>query len=99
LAKDFLSFRQALLDFSTLRYPNWHERSEADFGVMFLEALSAIGDELSYTQDRVATEATLLTATQRRSVQQHARLVVYEPKPPVAASTLVQFEVTKSTAS
>jgi hypothetical protein len=99
LAKDFLSFRQALLDFSTLRYPNWHERSEADFGVMFLEALSAIGDELSYTQDRVAAEATLLTATQRRSVQQHARLVDYEPKPPVAASTLVQFEVTKNTAS
>ena len=41
LAKDFLSFRQALLDFSALRYPQWQERSEADFGVMFLEALSA----------------------------------------------------------
>src|ERR1019366_1253583 len=37
LSKDFLSFRQALLDFSTLRYPTWQERSEADFGVMFLE--------------------------------------------------------------
>ena len=41
LAKDFLGFRQALLDFSALRYPQWQERSEADFGVMFLEALSA----------------------------------------------------------
>ena len=54
LAKDFLSFRQALLDFSSQRYPNWQERSEADFGMMFLEALSAVGDELSYLQDRVA---------------------------------------------
>lgn len=96
LAKDFLSFRQALLDFSTLRYPNWQERSEADFGVMFLEALSAIADELSYTQDRIATEATLLTATQRRSVQQHARLVDYEPAPPVSATTMVQFEVSQA---
>ena len=52
LAKDFLSFRQALLDFSTLRYPAWQERSEADFGMMFLEALSAVADDLSYTQDR-----------------------------------------------
>ena len=79
LAKDFLSFRQALLDFSALRYPQWQERSEADFGVMFLEALSALADDLSYTQDRIAAEATLATATQRRSVVRHARLVDYEP--------------------
>jgi len=96
LAKDFLSFRQALLDFSTLRYPNWQERSEADFGVMFLEALSAVADELSYTQDRIAAEGTLLTATQRRSAQQHARLVDYEPAPPTCASTMVQFEVSSA---
>ena len=81
LAKDFLSFRQALLDFSTLRYPAWQERSEADFGMMFLEALSAVADDLSYTQDRIAAEATLLTATQRRSVIRHARLVDYEATP------------------
>jgi hypothetical protein len=99
LAKDFLSFRQALLDFSTLRYPSWQERSEADFGVMFIEALSAIADELSYTQDRIASEATLMMATQRRSVQRHARLVDYEPKPPVSASSLLQFEVTESARS
>jgi len=93
LAKDFLSFRQALLDFSTLRYPAWQERSEADFGMMFLEALSAVADDLSYTQDRIATEATLMTATQRRSVVRHARLVDYEAKPPVSASTWLQFDV------
>jgi hypothetical protein len=93
LAKDFLSFRQALLDFSTQRYPNWQERSEADFGVMFLEALSAIGDELSYTQDRIAAEASLLTATQRRSALRHARLVDYEPGPALSATAVLQFEV------
>ena len=92
-AKDFLSFRQALLDFSTLRYPAWQERSEADFGIMFLEALSAVADELSYTQDRVANEASLLTATQRVSVQRHARFVDYELKPAVAATTWLQFDV------
>jgi hypothetical protein len=99
LAKDFLSFRQALLDFSTLRYPAWQERSEADFGMMFLEALSAVADDLSYTQDRIAAEATLMTATQRRSVVRHARLVDYEAMPPVSASTWLQFEVAQGQAS
>ncbi|WP_128970636.1 hypothetical protein [Bradyrhizobium tropiciagri] len=98
LAKDFLSFRQALLDFSSQRYPNWQERSEADFGMMFLEAISAVGDELSYLQDRVAGEASLVTATQRRSVIRHARLVDYAAAPTLSASAILQFEVAKTTA-
>jgi hypothetical protein len=93
LAKDFLSFRQALLDFSALRYPQWQERSEADFGIMFLEALSAAADDLSYTQDRIAAEAALTSATQRRSVVRHARLVDYEPGPNVSATVMLQFDV------
>jgi hypothetical protein len=99
LSKDFLSFRQALLDFSSLRYPQWQERSEADFGMMFAEALSAMADDLSYTQDRVATEATLETATQRRSVVRQARLVDYEPRPATASSVLLQFDVATTTNS
>jgi hypothetical protein len=97
LAKDFLSFRQALLDFSALRYPNWQERAEADFGVMLLETLASVADDLSYTQDRVAAEATLTTATQRRSVVRHARLVDYEPAPAVSAQTILQFTVALGT--
>jgi hypothetical protein len=96
LAKDFLSFRKALSDFSTLRYPEWQERSEADFGVMFLEALSSLADDLSYYQDRVAAEAVLETASQRRSFVRLARLVDYEPQPSTSSSVLLQFEVTGS---
>ncbi len=99
LAKDFLSFRQALIDFSAANYPNWHERSEADFGMMFLEALSAVGDELSYAQDRVAREASLATATLRRSATRHARLVDYEPGRTLCATTLLQFDAVDSTTS
>jgi hypothetical protein len=93
LAKDFLSFRQALTEFSSLRYPNWVEQSEADFGMMMAEVLSAVGDELSYLQDRVAAEATLPTATQRRSLVSLARLVDYEPQPATSATTIVQCNV------
>ena len=93
LSKDFLGFRQALLGFSSLRYPEWQERSEADFGMMFLEALSSLADDLSYQQDRVLAEAGLETATQRRSVVSLARLVDYEPSPATAASVVLQFDV------
>ena len=93
LAKDYSSFVKALSDFSALRYPDWVERSEADFGVMMMEALAALADDLSYTQDRVAAEAALATATQRRSIVRHARLVDYEPRPATSAQVLLQFDV------
>lgn len=93
LAKDFSSFRRALLEFGGLRYPAWRERSEADFGVMFAEALSALADELSYQQDRVSAEAGLETATQRSSLVRWARLVDYEPRPATCATTLLLCDV------
>ena len=94
LAKDYQSFRQALLEFSALRYPQWVERSEADLGMMVVaELISAVGDEFSYLQDRVAAEGSLPTATQRRSLVSLARLVDYEPTPGVSAATILQCNV------
>jgi hypothetical protein len=94
LAKDFASFRAALLDYSASAYPQWVERDEPDLGMVLLELLSAAGDDLSYLQDRIANEATLATATQRNSVIRHARLVDYEPRPATSARVLVQLDVT-----
>lgn len=93
LAKDFDSFCGALSAFSALRYPEWQERSEADFGVMFMEALASVADDLSYQQDRVASEAWIETATQRRSLVRLGRLVDYEPRVATAARVLLQFEM------
>jgi hypothetical protein len=60
---------------------------------MFAEALSAVADELSYLQDRVAAEAALGTASQRRSLVSLARLVDYEPMPATSGTTIVQCNV------
>ena len=92
-ARDFWSFRRVLLDFASLRYPDWKDRSEADAGVMLLEIMSALGDELSYYQDRVAREAYLETATQRRSLRHIARLVDYEIHEGLTASTWLDVTV------
>ena len=92
-ARDFWSFRRALLDFASQRYPDWQDRLEADAGMMLLEVMSALGDELAYYQDRVAREAYLETATQRRSLRRHARLIDYTIHDGRGASTWLDITV------
>ncbi|NOG51767.1 MAG: hypothetical protein HND48_21810 [Chloroflexi bacterium] len=72
-ARDFHTFRQALLDYASQRYPQWLDRLEADVGVMLVEVMAALGDELAYSQDAISREAYLATASQRRSLRQLAR--------------------------
>jgi hypothetical protein len=93
LTKDYASFRQALLDFIPTRLPGWTETSEADIGMMLLELFAATADNLSYMQDRVANEAFLPTAAQRRSVAGHLALIGYQMDEGASARTFLQFQV------
>jgi hypothetical protein len=77
LAKDYGSFRQLILDRLAQTMPDWKETHVPDVGVMLVEVLAYVGDQLSYYQDAVATEAYLGTARRRISVRRHARLVDY----------------------
>lgn len=77
LAKDYSSFRQLLLDRLALIMPQWQETHSADMGIALVELLAYAGDQLSYYQDAVATEAYLGTARERVSVRRHARLLDY----------------------
>lgn len=93
LARDFVSFRNALLDFAAQRYPQWTSPIEADVGDMLAEVMAALGDELSYVQDRFAREAFLETASERRSLRKKARLLDYEIHDGRSPSTLVELTV------
>ena len=77
LAKDYASFRQLLLDRLATTLPGWRERHAADLYLTLVELLAHAGDQLSYYQDAVATEAYLDTARLRTSVRRHVRLVDY----------------------
>jgi len=77
LAKDYASFRQLILDRLAQTLPEWTETHIPDVGVMLVDLLAYVGDQLSYYQDAVATEAYLGTARRRISVRRHARLVDY----------------------
>lgn len=92
-ARDFWSFRRALLEFASQRYPDWQDRLEADVGVMLAEVMSALGDELAYYQDQIFRQAYLETASQRRSVRRHARLVDYQLHDGLGATAWIDVQV------
>jgi len=77
LARDYAALRTLLLDRMALTVPGWTERHVPDLQLMLVEVLAYVGDQLSYEQDAVGTEAYLRTARLRSSVRRHARLVDY----------------------
>ena len=77
LARDYEGLRQLILDRLAQTMPGWTETHAADIGITLVEILAYAGDDLSYYQDAVATEAYLATARQRISVRRDARLVDY----------------------
>jgi hypothetical protein len=92
-ARDFASFRRLMLDRLAVISPQWPERSPADLGIVLVELLAYLGDELAYTQDAVATEAYLRTARRRVSVRRHARLLDYRLHDGTNARAWVRFTV------
>ena len=94
-AKDYASFRQALLNRLSLLVPSWTEQHIADLGITVVELLAYVGDQLSYHQDAVGTEAYLSTARNRISVRRHARLVDYRMHDGVNARAFVAVTTTE----
>jgi len=94
-AKDYASLRRALLDRMTLTVPRWVERHVPDLQITLVELLAYVGDQLSYFQDAVATEAYLDTARRRVSVRRHARLVDYAMHDGCNARTFVAVETSQ----
>jgi predicted phage baseplate assembly protein len=92
LAKDYASFRRLILDRLSLVSPAWADREVPDLGITLVELLAYVGDQLSYRQDAVATEAYLHTARLRTSVRRHLRLVDHRLHEGCNARTWVHLE-------
>lgn len=89
--KDFDSFRSSMLDYASRTFPEWTQASEGDFGILMVELFAYVADILSYYGDRVANEAFLPTATQRRSVLNISDLLAYTPSGGIASTGTVTF--------
>ena len=68
-------------------------RADDDPTVALIDAFAAIGDVLTFYQERLANEGYLRTAVERRSVTELARLTGYRPRPGVASSVFLSFTV------
>jgi predicted phage baseplate assembly protein len=75
--RDYAGLRKLMLDRLAVTMPDWTEQHEPDIWITLVELLAYIGDDLSYYEDAVATEAYLQTARNRISIRRHARLVGY----------------------
>jgi predicted phage baseplate assembly protein len=71
-------------------------RADADLGIALLDGWATVSEVVAFYQERIANEAYLRTATERRSVAELANLVGYVPRPGVAASTYLAFTIEES---
>jgi hypothetical protein len=100
LARDFDSILGAMRALIPQKLPEWTDHdSEADFGNVLLELFAHMGDVLSYYQDRVANESFLTTATSRRSVIEHLRLIGYRLSTAGPASAQLSVSVPAAAAT
>lgn len=96
--RTFSSFRQAMLQAiaGMPELAHLKTRLSEDYAITVLELWAVIADILTFYQERIANEAFLRTAVVRDSVLRLVRLLDYQLRPGVAATTSLAFEVDKS---
>jgi hypothetical protein len=70
-------------------------RSDDDYAVTLIDMWATIADILTFYQERIANEGYLRTARLRDSVLRMARLLDYQLRPGVAATSLLTFTLDK----
>jgi hypothetical protein len=88
LNKDFTSFKDNLIEFTKIYFPNeYNDFNESSPGMMFIEMASYVGDVLSYYIDNQFKESLLAFAEEKKTVYNMAQALGYKPKLATAAST------------
>jgi hypothetical protein len=66
-------------------------RTDDDPTIALIDGAAVMADVLTFYQERIANEAFLRTASERRSALELARLIGYQPDPGVAADAWLAF--------
>ena len=78
-SRDFESIRGDLLEIAERLYPDsFQDFSEASFGSLMVDAVSYIGDQLSFYLDYNVNESFLDTAYQFNNILRHGRVLGYK---------------------
>ena len=81
LNKDFGDFRESLIEYAKVYFPNtYNDFNEASPGMMFIEMAAYVGDVLSYYIDSTFRESLLAYAEEKRNVYAIAQSFGYKPK-------------------
>src|SRR5438105_15808243 len=89
--RDTMIARLSAASYPALKYLT--TRDADDFSLALLDAWATVADVLTFYQERIANESYLRTATERLSLIEMARLIGYQPRPGVAASTYLAFTI------
>ena len=88
LNKDFNSYKNQLMEFAEVYFPNnFNDFSEGNPGMMFLEMAAYVGDVLSFYTDTQLRESFLTLAQEKENLYNLAYAMGYKPKATSAAST------------
>lgn len=83
---------------SSVDYPqlaSLRTRLTSDPAIALLDAWAIASDVLTFYNERIANEAYLRTATERRSLAELSQLIGYRPGPGVASSVFLAFTLEK----
>lgn len=93
LARDGRGLLRVMQTRAAVALPGWVPQDAADLVTTLFERVAHELDRVSYAQDAALAEASMPSARLRRSVEEHARLVDYEPDPGLSATTMLRVEV------
>ena len=98
LNKDFSDFRDSLIEFAKVYFPNtYNDFNESSPGMMFIEMAAYVGDVLSYYIDSQFRESLLAYAEEKRNVYNVAQSFGYKPKVTAPASAVLDvFQIVPS---
>ena len=98
-SRDYNSIRTDLFARAAEVLPEWTSRDSSDFGVLFIDLVSYMGDIFHYYLDEAAKESFLDTATRRSSLLAIASLLDYLPHGRTPAKTSITLNAESSIAT
>lgn len=87
--QDYWSMKTRLVDFIKQNFSkDFSDFVESSLGIMLIENWAFIADTLSFKMDQIANEVFIDTVTELENAFRLAKLVGFQPQPPIAASSL-----------
>jgi hypothetical protein len=92
--QDFWSMKNRLIDFIQQKFGDkFNDFVESDISIMLIENWAFIADTLSFKMDQIANEIFIDTVTEKENAFRLAKLVGFEPQPPISARSLFSASI------